>query len=290
MTRGRGRPFLPGLQLCARLFIVLLACSGPAFPGPAAGQDIDQGPLARILEATASYCRKFADASLHYVCQEDVTEVIYSPYRMIPRPVGFQYRTWRDHWLYDYQLIRKSRDAEERRILLFENGTKKNVDDAPLLVRRIRYRHIILGPMLMSEYWQEHHDYRIVGKERFMQEPCFIVEAVPKSGVTGDHLYGRFWVGEGDNRVWRIEWSQESIDNYDLIEETAEKLKAVPQVKLILEMGLEERGIRFPTKYVQREEYVNERGTRLIRSETTAQFKNYKFFIVETGVEFKRDP
>ena len=120
-----------------------------------------------------------------------------------------------------------------------------------------------------------------------MQEPCFIVEAVPKPGVTGDHLYGKFWVSEGDNRVWRIEWNQESIDNYDLIEETAKMLKAVPQVKLILEMGIEEKGIRFPTKYVQREEYVNERGARLIRSETTVHYKNYKFFIVETGVAIK---
>jgi hypothetical protein len=142
----------------------------------------------------------------------------------------------------------------------------------------------------MDEYWQEFHDYRIIERDRLKKEPCFVVEAVPKSGVKGDHLFGKFWISERDSKVWRMEWNQESIDNYELIEETAKALNARPQVELILEMGIEEKGIRFPSQYVQRENYINKRGALLIRSETTVNYKNYKFFTVETEVRIKKSP
>jgi hypothetical protein len=282
---GRIRPgfFTRILLLCLGFLIAAIK-----LPGPAAGEEIDQGQLPRILAEVAAYCRKFVDASLYYVCLEEVTETIYSPYRMMPRAYDSSYKSRKNHCLYDYQLIQKERDVKEQRILLEENGVKMNVKDAPLQVQRFRYRHIILGPLLMGEYWQEFHDYRIIGKEKFEKEPCFVVEAVPKSGVKGDHLFGKFWVSERDCRVWRMEWNQESIDNFELIEQTAKALNARPQVKLILEMGVEEKGIRFPSRYVQREEYVNKRGALLIRSEATVNYKDYKFFVVDTEVEVKR--
>jgi hypothetical protein len=142
--------------------------------------------------------------------------------------------------------------------------------------------------MLLNEYWQEFHDYRIIGKAKFNKEPCYVLRAVPKSGIKGDHLFGKFWVSERDSRVWRMEWNQESVDNYELIEETARMLKARPRIGLVLEMGIEEKGIRFPSKYIEQESYVNKQGGILIRSETTVTYKNYKFFTVETEVELKR--
>lgn len=288
MERGiRGR-FRSGFFLGVLLFKTIWLFSGPRLTGLAAQEKIDQSQLPRILEEVAAYCRKFADASLNYVCLEEITEILYSPYRTMPRAYDTFFRTYKNHFLYDYQLILKEKNAQEQRILLEENGTKKRVEDAPLQTRRFRYRHIILGPLLLGEYWQDFHDYRIVGRQKFDQEPCLIVEAAPKSGIAGDHLFGKFWVSERDSRVWRIEWNQQSIDNYELIMETAKTLNAVPQVKLILEMGVEEKGIRFPTKYIQREGYVNKRGVLLIRSEITVDYKNYKFFTVETGVEIKR--
>jgi len=272
----------------AWLFCVVFLRTAIEMPDLAAEEKIDQDQLPKILAEVAAYCRRFVDASLYYVCLEDVTEIIYSPYRMMPWAHDSPYRSKKNHCLYDYQLIQKEHDVKEQRILLEENGVKRNIKDAPLQIQRFRYRHIILGPLLMNEYWQEFHDYRIIGRERFKQEPCFVVEAVPRSGIKGDHLFGKFWVSEGDYRVWRMEWNQESIDNYELIEETAKMLNARPQVKLILEMGVEEKGIRFPSRYIQREEYVNKRGALLIRSEATVNYKNYKFFAVETEVEIKR--
>lgn len=228
------------------LFILLFLFSGLRLPSFPADERIDKDQLPRILAGVAGYCRKFADASLYYVCLEEVTEVIYLPYRKGPLGFGDPYFTTRkNHYSYDYQLIQKDDTIKEQRTLLEENRVKKNVKDAPLHVQRFRYKHIILGPMLMNEYWQGFHTYRIIARERFKEEPCFVVEAVPKSGIKGDHLFGKFWVSERDFSVWRMEWNQESVDNYELIEETARTLQARPHVRLILEMGFEEKGILF---------------------------------------------
>jgi len=269
-------------------FCLLILYSVNGLPGLSPGKEIDQTRLPKILEEVAAYCRVFSSASLNYVCLEEVTEIIYRPYRKLPRAsYDPLYTTQRHRFIYDYQLIQKDYDINEQRILIEENGIKTNIKDALLEVDRFHYKHIILGPLLMDEYWQEFHDYRIIKRDRLKKEPCFVVEAVPKSGIQGDHLFGKFWISERDSKVWRMEWNQESIDNYELIEETAKMLKARPQVELILEMGIEEKGIRFPSRYVQRENYVNKRGVLLIRSETTVNYKNYKFFTVETEVKIK---
>ena len=269
-------------------FCLLIFVWVNGFPGPSPGKEIDQTRLPKILEEVAAYCRVFSSASLNYVCLEEVTEIIYRPYRKLPRAsYDPLYTTQRHHFIYDYQLIQKDYDINEQRILIEENGIKTNIKDAPLKVDRFHYKHIILGPLLMDEYWQEFHDYRIIERDRLKKEPCFVIEAVPKSGISGDHLFGKFWISERDFKVWRMEWNQESIDNYEQIEETAKMLKARPQIKLILEMGVEEKGIRFPSQYAQRENYVNKQGALLIRSETTVNYKNYKFFTVETEVKIK---
>jgi hypothetical protein len=205
----------------------------------------------------------------------------------MPSSFPSSYASRRNRYLYDYQLIQKEHETKEQRILLEDNGVRVHIPDAPLKVSRFRYKYIILGPLLMDEYWQGFHDYRIIGKKKFNKEPCFILQAVPKSEIKGDHLFGKFWVSERDFRVWRMEWNQESVDNYELIEKTAEKLKARPQVGLILEMGVEKNGIRFPSKYTERESYINKQGGLLIRSETTVVYKDYKFFTVETEVRLK---
>jgi hypothetical protein len=269
-------------------FLGIVVCSFQ-FALLASGQKkVDQSLLPRILEKTAAYVRKFGNASLNYVCVEEITEKIYSPYMRIPRdPSSLFHSIEKNHYVYDYQLIQKEGDLKEQRILLKENGVKKSILDAPLKVKRFRYKHITFGPMLLSEYWQQYHDYRIVAKEKINGEMCLVVEALPKPSVKVEHLAGKIWVREHDFGILKLEYNQETIDNYEGIEEIAKKLNAEPRVKLITEYGFEKKGIRFPSKYIQDEEYVNSKGVHFVRSETTVNFRNYKFFIVETEVEIR---
>jgi hypothetical protein len=252
-------------------------------------QKVDQSPLPGVLEAAADYCRMFGNASLNYVCLEEITEVSYSPYRVVPPRFGDVILVKNvNHLLYDYQLVKTGEKIEEKRILLEENGKKEHILDAPLKVKRFPYHHIILGPMLVSEYWQPLHDYRIVGREKTAKESCLVLEAVPKQGAKTDHLFGRIWVSERDYQVLRMEWNQKSINNYELIEEKAKKIRAKPRMKLVMEYAYMKKGIRFPSKYVLSEEYVNDRDVLFIWSVTTVLYRNYQFFTVETEVDLKK--
>jgi hypothetical protein len=270
-----------------------------------AQKEVDQSRLPEILEKTAAYCRTFGNATLNYVCLEDVTETTYYPYRKIPWSFG-DVRAFIDksHLVYDYQLVKQGLETTERRALLEENGKKSNIPDAPLKVKRFKYRYIILGPMLLNEYWQQFHDYRIIGTDKVDKEPCLIIEVVPKASVgTGEglaveavpglpvkpgHLYGKIWVSEHDSRVWKLEWDQRSIDNYEAVEEMAKTLKAKPHFEFVMEYAFDHKGIRFPSRYVLSEDYVKASTVRFTRSVLTVVFKNYKFFTVETEVAIKK--
>ena len=266
------------------LFLLPMAMAFSFFP-----QKVDQSRLPAVLEAAADYCRMFGNASLNYVCLEEITEISYSPYQVVQSRFSDVVTTKNvNHLIYDYQLIKTGEKIEEQRILIEENGKKKHIPDAPLKVRRFPYRHIILGPMLVSEYWQPWHDYRIVGREKIAKESCLVFEAVPKPGAKTDHVFGRIWVSERDYRVLRLEWDQKSIENYEGIEEKAKRIGAKPRIKLVMEYAHMKKGIRFPSKYVLSEEYVNSRGDLFIGSVTTVQYRDYRFFTVETEVDLKK--
>ena len=283
---------------------VLLMSIFAGLAGRPAPQGISQDRLAEVLGKTAAYCRAFANATLHYVCLEDVTEKTYLSFRKMPRRKGGYLESPKiSHLVYDYQLVKRGAEITERRTLLEEDGEKRNIPDAPLGVKRFKYRQIIMGPMLLNEYWQKFHDYRVVGKEKISREPCLIIEAVPKTLVgTGEgptledtiglpfkpgQLFGRIWVSERDWRVWKLEWDPRSIGNYEAVEEMAEALNAEPRLKLEMVYAFDHKGIRFPSRYVLSEDYVSAAGARFIRSDLTVVFKNYKFFTVETEVDFR---
>jgi len=273
----------------SRRVIFLIFLAHPSFFGLGAQEKNDQSLLPRILTQTAAYCRTFGSATLNYVCLEDVLETNYSPYRVVPWSFdGVVTSSKKNHLVYDYQVVKKGDDIREQRILLEDNGKKVNAKGASLQVKRFPYRNIVLGPMLLSEYWQNYHDYKVVGRERVGKEPCLIIEAVPKPSIILDHLFGKIWVGERNFKIWKLEWYQESIDNFQAAEEMAKLLNAIPQIKISMEYAFEEKGIRFPSKYVLSEEYINQRGVHYILSVLTVVFKNYKFFTVETEVELKK--
>ncbi|MDH4198385.1 MAG: hypothetical protein OEW05_13315, partial [Candidatus Aminicenantes bacterium] len=80
--------------------------------------------LPLILEKTAEYCSRLANASLHFVCQEEIKEHLY--YSPSAGTIYTGARFYKENkYLYDYQLIRKDGDIQEKRILLEQNGKKR---------------------------------------------------------------------------------------------------------------------------------------------------------------------
>lgn len=243
--------------------------------------------LKDILKKCAAYCQLLSDSVFHFVCLEEIEERLFYSARRVTYygPTGFFKRR---KLLYDYQLIWKDGRITEKRILLEENGQKKNIPDSSLKTTRFKHKKIIFGPIgLLSTYWQKRHTYRIIGDERLKGQETVVIEASPLPGVQTKFLYGKIWVSRQDGSILKLEWKQESLENYDLIEKLAFLLRATPRITLIAEYFQEKKGLRFPSRFIIKENYLQKRGRLFKVSELRIKYKNYKFFTVETKVQYR---
>lgn len=178
----------------------------------------EEAILKEILEKTREYCQKLLDSSLYFICIEEIKERIDYSRDELPRnyekrsldPIAGAVKSTKaiitsiktNRLVYDYQLIRKNGVIEERRILLEENGKKKNEKEAPLKTELFEHRYVIAGPVgLLSGYWQQRHDYRIIKEEDIEGEKTVVVEAIPKTPSEVRHLSGKIWVREKDFNI-----------------------------------------------------------------------------------------
>jgi len=260
--------------------------------------------LIRILGKTREYCSRLKNAAFYFVCMEEITEKIdHSRDRvlniMVQAPLSSRSnnkvetrfetpnKLEENKYVYDYQLIHKDYETKESRILLEENGDKKNEKDAQLKTQFFRYQKVLFGPIdLLSEYWQRHHDYKIVKEEILKGEKAIVIEAIPKPSLKQRHLFGKIWVKESDFSVMKIEWNQKNIGNFLVIEEIARRYKAEPRITLIAEYDIEKKKIRFPSRYFIEEAYISQKGKKFIRSKTEVIYKDYRFFVVETEIKY----
>jgi hypothetical protein len=260
-------------------------------------QSVNQEEVKKILEECADYCEKLSHLVLYFVCREEITERID---HSEPKAIG-QFSTddpkrirknaqfpglEKSVYIYDYQLIRRDNKTKEKRILLKENGQKKNEQNAPLKTRRFKHIYMVFGPIgLLSKYNQQFYDYKIVEETKFNGEEVFVIEAAPKSDIKSDKLFGKIWLRRSDFCILKIEWNQTSVGNYKEIEKIASNLNAIPQITFITEFDFEKNKIRFPSKYLLEEEYIKAEGGRYKKSEIIVLYKDYKFFTVETEVK-----
>jgi len=87
--------------------------------------------------------------------------------------------------------------------------------------------------------------------------------------------------------ILKIEWEQESMENFEEIERIAESIKATPLITFISEFGFEKNKIRFPNRYSVEEIYIPRPGRRrILKSKITVVYDNYKFFTVDTKVKY----
>ncbi len=276
-------------------FFILVVFSFPIYSQRTDSDSTDRSELETILKKCAEYCERLSNSVLFFVCKEKIKEEIYQGAPVTVRTVtssgsyvvrsGGGQNFKKNTYVYDYQLIRKENKIKESRILLKENGKKKNEKNAQLKTRIFEHKNVIMGPIgLLSEYWQQYHDYKIVKEEKFKGEKAIVIEAVPKYGLQLHQLFGKIWVRKSDFSILRIEWNQQAIENYEKIEEIAKKLKAEPLITLVSEYAFEKKGIRFPSRYSIQEVYILRRGRRFLRSKINVTYEDYKFFTVETEV------
>jgi len=146
--------------------------------------------LEKILKKSSDYCERLASSALFFVCIEKIEEEIFtlSTYGRRLRTL-----TEKNVYIYDYQLIKKGEKIEEKRILLEENGKKRNEENATLKTERFQSKKSVFGPVgLLIKDWQKKYNYQIVKEESVDRKEAIVIEVTPKGILIEDSVMGKF--------------------------------------------------------------------------------------------------
>jgi len=115
-----------------------------------------------ILKESAEYCQRLESSLLDFICEEEIVEKVYTYLdliQMFPIENDFLIRSarreFKNKYLDDYQVIRKNNKITETRILLKENGKKRNTKNARLKTSAFIYKNLVFAPLIFNESWQK---------------------------------------------------------------------------------------------------------------------------------------
>lgn len=255
----------------------------------------DQETLDAILKKTGDYCEKVKAMALFYVCREKVEDErhLFERKNLLKfslsaieniKPRRIRTKTY----TYDYQLIKKGEELKEKRILLEEDGEEKYEENIEFRPVKYSGTYMVYGPVgFLSKQWQQHFEYNIVGKDVIDDKKAIIIESTPKKEREVNYNFGRVWVDEKDFSILKIEYDPRSIKDYEdeLLESPIGDLSK--KVIWATHFGVEKNGVRFPSRQLIQEFYVNSEGENLLIEKIAFRYEDYKFFIVETDVIYK---
>ncbi|MCK4759641.1 MAG: hypothetical protein KAT69_06300 [Candidatus Aminicenantes bacterium] len=296
------KPGLSKVSLISAILAMTIALFAPTGRLSAGTQNEmkDQARLQEILRSTGEYCERVKQIALHYICQENVID-IENFFHGASRALGMQReekvfnirRVKRRTYRYDYQLVRKGDDLSEQRIMLEKNGKKKHQENADLSHLKYYSQYLIFGPVgFLSQYWQNHFTYSLIGEDMIDGEPAFIIQADPNEVRLDNYNIGRIWVNE-DFQIVRVAWEPASIQNYE--DEILISRLGPFQKKVVwtVDYTVEKNGVRFPGRQFVQEIFFrnSENGfpQKAVKRETHFEYNAYKFFIVETDVRFQKE-
>ena len=262
-------------------------------------QSSDSINLEDLLVKAAAYADRLEASVLYFVCREEIKEWIdhtlevKGSFGFVPDPTGqrripiVQAKKIRKSFVYDYQCIRKEGQIQEQRTLLEENGKIKNESNVSLKTSVFHYTTNMMGPVgLFGARFQPDYKYAIVREEKKKGRKVVIIEAEPKKDdQTSTNLYGRAWLFADTGDILKIEWNENRIGHFEIFEERGKQFKRIPRIKVSSEFEVEKNGLRFPSKLFLEEAYVTKSGRAFVRSKTTVEYKDFKFFTVEVEIK-----
>jgi len=271
------------------LTVIFISLTKPqAQTGP--DKTADAAKLAQILQKTAGYCRKIENAVLDFVCLEEVKETLYYEVTEKEFDTGFYRvlnRAFDSTFLYEYQLIRNAEKTEESRTLIEKDGKKCHEKTAGVGTLRFRFEKVIYGPVdLLKLSHQPYFDYAIVKEELMLGNRAVIIEAVPKPSEQEYRPFGKIWVRESDFAILKIDYHRRSIKSLYAESQDRGLGRGEPRFEITSEFDVEKNGIRFPSRLVFQEAYVDKSGKTSVRSRALITYKDYRFFSVTVEVDY----
>ncbi len=267
-------------------------------------QSSDSVNLVELLIKAAAYADRLEASVLYFVCREEIKEWI-DPRLEANLSISVEY-SWtgsdplgrrdisrlrakriKKTYVYDYQCIRKEGKIQEHRTLLEEDGEIKNESNVSLKTSVFRYATNMMGPVgLFGARFQSEYVYTIVGEEKKKRRKVVIVEAKPKlDDPTSTNLYGKAWLFADTGDILKIEWNENRIGHFEIFEERGKQFNRIPRIKVRSEFEIEKNGLHFPSRLFMEEAYSTKHGRAFIRSKTTIEYKDFKFFTVEVEIK-----
>ncbi len=121
---------------------------------------------------------------------------------------------------------------------------------------------------------------------RYIYEYQLVRHGAPKFPDEFNAIYGKIWIRKKNFNILKIEWEQESMENFEAIEKIADRLEAKPKITFVSEYAFEKNKIRFPSMYSVDENFILAEGIEYNRSRITVIYDSYKFFTVDTKVKY----
>jgi hypothetical protein len=196
-----------------------------------------------------------------------------------------------NYYLFDYQFIREAGKPKEKRTMLLKNGKKAKHRDPLPETLALKFKDILLAPIeLLDGKYNEFMTFKLVPDDSAEHENCWVLEAAPRKGTLVPRLGGRIWLNRDDMSVVQIDWDPTTFGHFEAILTRARQYNAKAHVVSYTMYGFEKNGIRFPSLDVTEEAYILDGDTMFVRARTQVEYKDYKFFMVETTSQVKKQP
>jgi len=262
--------------------------------------------LQMVLDKCAEYCLKLSESALYYVCHEKIRE----KFKRIEGPdgtgiipprdsthgleIGAAYfsilmlgGTNKNVYVYDYQLIKKEGNIEEKRILMEKDGKDVKLEDVPLGTKPSYALKPVLAPVqILGTDHRSKFSFRLAGDEKIKGKLAYVIEACLRPGQTGYIRRGRIWVDKSDFRIVKVEVETDFVEGFEQIFAECEQYYLKPHFKSTYYYEIDKNSLLFPSRSEIRVEYSGfYKKKRDLKSEVEVTYENYKFFTVKWSHE-----
>jgi TonB family protein len=260
--------------------------------------------LQMVLDNCAEYCLKLSESALYYICHEKIKE----KYKRIKKEEGLGVivavnpdkvmkadediiltlgGTEKNAYVYDYQLIKKEGNIEEKRVLMEKDGKDVKLEDVPQGTKPSYALKPILVPVqILGIEHRSRFSFKLVGDKKINGKLAYVIEACLRPEQTGYIRRGRIWVDKSDFRIVKVEVETEFVEGYEQILAECNQYYFKPHFKSTYYYEIDKNGLLFPSRSKIRIEYsglINKK--RDLKSEIDVTYGNYQFFTVKWSHE-----
>jgi hypothetical protein len=245
--------------------------------------------LEKYLKGASLYCKKLKERAFHFICREKVT-------------IAIREFDWKGYifeqvkrYRFDYQLISNRGQITERRRLISKHSNNDKKVSVRNLVSSFLIERPVFGPRtLLSKDRQQLFEYEILRTIKQKNHQFVVIRVIPKKVEEVFFSSGEVWIDTNDFSVRKIQVTPRYIQGYEKLIKRANRLRTRLFLNCEIQYNQNYRDLYFPTEVSIVETYKGGPNIRIIagingleRTRTIFKYEDYKFFNVNTDVQYE---